>query len=52
MNRNLTIDYLTTSDIYDLQDLTGIQIMFDGEVDEESLSEAIRSLLRNAAQNR
>jgi len=45
MEENLKINYITTSDIYKLQDATDTTIMIGGEVDEEALSEAIRTLI-------
>lgn len=46
MLEKLSIDYLTSGDIYDLQKKTGIQIFFGGEVDERAFSEAIRIMIR------
>lgn len=46
METNLKINYLSLSDIYDLQNRTGVQILYDSYIDEEALSEAIRTLIR------
>ena len=46
MNENIIIDYLTYSDIYDLQDKTGITIFIGGEINERAFSDAIREMIR------
>lgn len=48
MEENLEIDYISTSDIYKLQELTQIQILIGGCVNERQLSEALRLLIERS----
>ena len=43
---DLKVNYLTFGDIYELQEKTGIQILFGDDIDEDNFSEAIRIVIR------
>lgn len=46
MEESIKINYLTINDLYELQDKTGMQILYDGTIDEVAFSEAVRTLIR------